>query len=600
MPSPQTLKPTDLKMLVCHRLSIPIDADMEALYELSEQNDSRYFAVLRGEVPVGLVRRAERPPAAEPAKRGLFQKKSKSEEAAPTTLSEDLIISDPLIIEYGTELDVVFDSAFTRSDARLNEHVILANHDGSYFGLISSTAITRLMHGFVGKHMQELRVQKERIALQHSQVIKVKRDLELTNEKLAISRDQALEGVRMKSQFLANMSHEIRTPMNGVFGMIDLLYDTNLDEEQDQLVTTALSSAETLMRIINDILDFSKIEAGKFTVESMPFNLTEVVESSAALYAESASEKEIDLIVNFDDTPAWVLGDPHRYQQILNNLISNAVKFTDAGMIEVYLTTVEYHDGPAILTEVSDNGIGIPPNKTADLFEPFTQVDGSHVRKYGGTGLGLSICKSLVDILGGEIEHDSPASGGSTFSFVIPFPPHLEEGVQKAHEPIKQKLKCTPEVKGNRKDYSGIHVLLVEDNIVNQQLARRLLLKLNCKVSIADNGKTALEYLRNDTFDCIFMDCQMPVMDGYVATQEIRKGNAGVRCKDIFITAVTAHAMSGDREKCLNVGMNHYFSKPFVFADFRNALELSLQQREVIFAPLHSESSLPSAVISSV
>lgn len=535
-----------------------------------------YCCLLEGKRPVGLISREKLLAYAGQSHGKAWFGRTKKAQAATMGLV-DLSVADPLIIEYGTELDVVFAAYFDRSDGRLEEDVILVREDGSYFGNIAATAIYRCLYGFLGNHMRELRVQKESLALKNSQVIKVQRDLELTNDKLAYSRDKALEGVRMKDIFLANMSHEIRTPMNGVLGMIDLLYDTEMDAEQEQLVGTARSSAETLMRIINDILDFSKIEAGKVSVELMPFNLIEIVESSAALYSEAATEKEIDLAVAFDDVPAWVVGDPHRYQQVLNNLISNAVKFTDSGEVEIRACQVETGSGLGILTEVKDTGIGIPASKVTKLFEPFTQAEESHARRFGGTGLGLSICRNLCELLG-EIECDSQLDDGTVFSFVLPFAPHNEDG---AAQSVSQRLLCSRHLPVRREGYHGMPILLVEDNLVNQEVARRILTKLDCEVAIADNGRSAIEYLKGGDFSCVLMDCQMPIMDGFEATEAIRRGEAGVRNQEIFICAVTAYAMSGDRERCMQSGMDHYFSKPFGVSDFRNALELSLKKREL-------------------
>lgn len=426
--------------------------------------------------------------------------------------------------------------------------------------------------------MTELRIQKEEITLQHSQLMEGKRDLELTNQKLEIASDKAKAGERMKDTFLANMSHEIRTPMNGVFGMIDLLRDTELSSDQEHLLGTARGSAETLMRIINDILDFSKVESGQVSVENIHFKLTEIVESSVALYAESASDKEIELTLTFEDVPPWVVGDPHRYQQIPNNLISNAIKFTDDGTVEVKISGVGTSNGTGILTEVTDSGIGIPSTKIKELFKPFTQVDESTARRFGGTGLGLSICSSLVELMSGTLECDSILGEGACFSCVLPFEHYTEEEAGKIPDLVSESQLCSVKRTDKRTDFSGMKVLLVEDNMVNQEVAKRLLHKLNCEVVTAENGRVALEYLSVDSFDCVFMDCQMPLMDGYVATQEIRSARAGYTTKDIFISAMTAHAMSGDREKCIQAGMDHYFSKPFGLHDFRRALVLATEK----------------------
>lgn len=581
METKKKIKPTDLKMLVGHKITVDKSADFRRVIELSKQSTASYFTVIENDLPVGLVARTNEDFHSEPT--GLFSKFNKTAHVyAPIA---EVMLDAPLIIEHGTEVDVLFESFFDRTDARLNEDVILTHVGGTYFGNINYSAIMRLLHGFLNKHMRELRVQKETLAFEHSQVVKVQRDLELTNAELEKSRNQALQGVRMKDMFLANMSHEIRTPMNGVFGMIDLLYDTDLDNDQTQLVTTARNCAEILMQIINDILDFSKIEAGKVAVEIMPFNIVEIIESSISLYSESATSKGIELEVTFDDAPAWVEGDPHRFQQVLNNLISNAVKFTDCGKVEVYLTGVETAAGAGVLTEVRDSGIGISPEKITELFQPFTQADDSHARKYGGTGLGLSICKNLCELLDGTLECDSEPGKGTVFSVILPFAHYTDAEKGACAQSVSQRMVCNAKSTVLRNDFNGMRVLLVEDNLVNQELARRILLKLNCDVSIAEDGRSGLEFLANGRFDCVLMDCQMPVMDGYEATEEIRKGSAGSNCHDIFIAAMTAHAMSGDREKCIQAGMDYYFSKPFGVIDLQKALDQAVQKKESALDP---------------
>ncbi len=579
-------KPTDLKLQATKCKSVSVNDDLSAVWSLLPEHGSQFIAVLQENRPVGILRIADIPPAPQSQARLGFLAKFKAreiKEKQPMPTIKELMFSDPLIIEYGTDIDTVFNVTFERKDSRLNEDIILVREDGTYFGLISAKAIFRLLYGFLGRHMKELRLEKEKVSFQNSQVVRVQRDLELTNQKLAISRDKAVEGVKMKNIFLANMSHEIRTPMNGVFGMIDLLYDTELDKDQEQLVSTARSSAETLMRIINDILDFSKIEAGKVSVEMMPFCLTEMVESSVALYAEAATEKDVELSLTFEDSPPWVVGDPYRYQQVLNNLISNAIKFTDSGSVQVVVIGLGAEDGGQILTEVIDTGIGIPKDKLSKLFQPFTQVDESTVRKYGGTGLGLSICDNLVELLGGKLDCDSKVNQGTCFSFSLPFAYYEDPEANVPSECVRETHRCSTSKLSDRSDFSGIKVLLVEDNIVNQEVAKRFLSKLNCDVDFAENGRVAMDYLRSDAYDCVFMDCQMPIMDGYETTKLIRSGEVSDNCKDVFISAMTAHAMSGDRESCLEVGMDHYFSKPFCLLDFRKALILSTEKAAKLY-----------------
>ncbi len=593
------IQPTDLKLLVSHKSTVNLLTDLETVAALLEHSDAGFYAVLEGPVPVGLIAReallqmisaaprevqgrdaVDRAPNKLLLSSLMFWKSPPKPVVAveQTARVGEAMHADPLIIEHGTAPDAVFDAVFERPDSRLGEDVILTDANGHYLGNIRATAVLRLLHGFLGKHIRDLRVQKESWAFRHSEVAKVRRDLELTNKKLELSRDQALEGVRMKSAFLSNMSHEIRTPMSGVFGMIDLLNDTELNEDQEQFVSTARSSAQTLMELINHILEFSNLEAEKVSVEEAPFDLVEIVESSAALYHEAAYEKKIELVIHFDDVWQRVVGDPHRYQQILNNLLSNAIKFTDRGCVEILLKPEGSGAELGILTMVRDTGIGISPREVTKLFDPKARAGDSGACPSSDSGLGLSICQNLCDSLGGSIACTSQEHEGSVFSVFLPLPPHESaEGAKR----VRQRVVCNASWKPSRKDFAYLRVLLVEDNQVNQEVARRFLHKLKCEVVVADNGAIALECLREGNFDCVLMDCQMPVMDGYAATAAIRMGGAGEQCRDIFISAMTAHALSGDQEKCLQAGMDYYFTKPFVLQDFRQALELALQKSEL-------------------
>ena len=579
------LQASDLKLLVSHSTSIEASVAIDQVVTLSLKSNAPYFAVLEAGRPVGLIPRDDGPSEPQESNSAGRHLGWMHHEPAEVVQVRDMMITDPLVIEYGTSPEVLISAVFRRDDSCVNQDIILTRADGTFLGLITVLAVMRLLHGFLGRHMKDLRVQKEAISLENSQLVQIRRDLELTNEKLAHSRDQALEGVRQKSQFLANMSHEIRTPMNGVFGMIDLLHDTNLNQDQEKLVSIAHSSAETLLRIIDDILEFSKIEAGKVSIERTPFNLTETVEASVALYSEAASSKGLELMIGFEDTPAWVVGDPHRFQQVLNNLISNALKFTDVGAVQVSVRKVQGETGPGILTEVKDCGIGMSAAQLEELFAPFIQADASYARKFGGTGLGLSICKHLVDLLGGELNCESELGNGTSFSIRLPFAPYTPKNGERIDEFAGQSTLGLSSVTQPNHDFSGMRVLLVEDNRVNQEVARRFLLKLNCEVCCAGNGELALEVLKHEQFDCVFMDCQMPVLDGYEATRQIRDGAAGGAVRAVFIAAMTAHAMSWDRGKCMQMGMDHYISKPVGLHDFRRALELAVQKAAIVSRP---------------
>ena len=513
------------------------------------------------------------------------------------------------------------------------------------------------------------------------------------------ARKRAEELVKLKSEFLANMSHEIRTPLNGIIGMLDIVRDTSLDEQQKDFIATADRSARTLLGVINDILDFSKIEAGQLVIEEIPFNLVQLVEDVAEMFAEAAYKKRIEISCFIHpDLPPYIKGDPTRLRQILTNFVGNALKFTSKGEVTIQVKPVSYPEDNEkyICFEVKDTGIGIKKEKISSLFEPFVQADTSTTRKYGGTGLGLAICKKLVHLMGGEIGAESEEGKGSTFWFTIKLVPAGEqlarfsleklqklkilvaddnatnrkifqcylqnwqmdatvvENADKALRelkdadqqnkpyhllitdymmPDKNGLELGQEVKTTRLsrypimilctsfadrsqhekamsigfsayltkpirqsqlldtitrvisqndnvkidehdtssqtttqkekhlNYAGAKVLLVEDNPINQKVATLLLGKLGVKPEIAKNGEEAVNLLKAKSFDLVFMDCQMPVMDGFAATEAIRKMEKHTG-KHTTIIAMTAHAMKGDREKCIQAGMDDYIAKP--------------------------------------
>ena len=374
-------------------------------------------------------------------------------------------------------------------------------------------------------------------------------------EELHKAKQQLEKSLKVKEQFLANMSHEIRTPMNAILGFTKLLLKSEHSVENKQYLNAIETSGDNLLVIINDILDFSKLESGKITFENIQFKLFELIHMLVELMRPKASEKNIKLLIEIDkNIPESVVGDPTRLNQILINLVGNAIKFTNSGEVKIMVSFInQIEDQIELNFGVQDTGIGIGQENLERIFDSFTQEANDTARKYGGTGLGLSITKQLIELQGGEISVKSRVGEGSLFTFTLNF----KQTIQHDHK--NTSVTCSYK---DKLPLKGVKVLLVEDNFFNQMLASKILENWHCKVEIAENGIIALEKVEKNNFDVILMDIQLPEIDGYETTHFIRNKTVSPKC-DTPIIAMTAHAFADEVEKCLKAKMNDYISKPF-------------------------------------
>ena len=384
----------------------------------------------------------------------------------------------------------------------------------------------------------------------------------MAEEQLKKAKQFAEDTAKIKEQFLANMSHEIRTPMNGIMGLTRILLGTALTDEQMKYLGSIKMCSDNLLVIINDILDLSKIEAGKMNFENVAFSAEDIVKHTVELFEPKASEKNISLSFSVDEAiPKAILGDPTRLSQITNNLVSNAIKFTNSGgvAIDIKLRS-ERAQNLTLDFEVRDTGIGIPESSLSSIFESFTQASSDTARKFGGTGLGLTIVKKLVELQGGSIDVRSAPGKGTTFFFHLTFSRASQEEIDRVGRDADSLF-----------DVSHLSILIAEDNSINQMIIRKVFSDWGAKFEIADNGKRCIELLQQGSYDIVLMDIQMPEMDGNTAAKKIREELAEP-LRSIPIMAMTAHATSVEKQRCFDSGMNEYISKPFDPSELKRKL----------------------------
>lgn len=468
-----------------------------------------------------------------------------------------------LILDY-----VIFDQVYLSAD----EGVLVK------WGILGAAFVTTWMTFNKFSESKDLAEEQTQELLQETQLlnkelIQKKEQLEKNVHQLEKAKEKVEEGSKAKSEFLSTMSHEIRTPMNAIIGMTNLLVKDNPREDQLEQLEILDFSAKTLLSLINDVLDFSKIESGKIEFESVPFKLKNLLNGVLESFRFTAEKKDVMLYLDLDENLSGVIvGDPNRLTQILNNLVSNAVKFTEEGSVGIVVKEKERDDGQLLLVfTVTDTGIGISPEKQKEIFESFTQERTDTSRVFGGTGLGLTISKKLVELQGGQIYVESEKGNGSTFYVEMPFKTS-DEADEDVSSPSFTQYSMPETLRGST-------VMLVEDNAINQKVMTRFLDRWDIQVVLAEDGKQAVTQMEDNFVNLVLMDLQMPEMDGYEATRKIRE-LADNQKSDVPIIALTAAALKEVKEKVFASGMNDYLTKPFNPSELQKKLEYYILNKE--------------------